>query len=203
MQSGARDGVVVDSAELGIVFDAELVTELARLADGDAIRQCVGMRELPGAPALQGRRHRVELGTFDANDAYLGSKRAQRHDDPGEQSAAAHGHDYRGKIGALFGELQADHTLSGHHCQVVVAMNETAVLPLRKLAGVGMGRIVVTPMEHDGGAVLLRTAHLYQRGLGRHDDGRRDIEALGVKGEALGVVACGRRDDPFRSLFGR
>ena len=68
---------------------------------------------------------------------------------------------------------------------------------MRPLARIGEA----LALEDHGRAMGARALDLHERRQGRHDDRRRDAEALGVVGDRLGVVAGRHGDDAAPALL--
>src|SRR5690606_1498704 len=106
-------------------------------------------------------------------------------------------------VGDLLQDLQADGALTGDHQGVVEGVDEDLALLLLDATRLGVGLVEGGAGEDHAGAEVAGPRDLDERGVLRHDDGRRDAEPPRMIGDALRVVA-GRRGDgsPF-PLLGR
>ncbi len=166
--------------------------ERAGLRDRDPLRDGRSVGRRAGLP--EGVEHpRVALG-LDADD--VGSRRSLLHRDrdAGDQPAAADRHDDDVGLREYVEELESDGSLAGDDPRVVERGHQRRTGLLGDRLRVPERRVVVVALELDVRAVVRGVRHLRERRVGRHHDRRRDVEQLGVVGDALRVVP-GRRGD--------
>ena len=100
-------------------------------------------------------------------------------------------------------ELEADGALPRDDLLVVIGMDEDQAFALRHLAGEHRGAVDAVALQQHPRAEALGALHLVEgRALG-HDDGGGNGEALGVIGDALGMIAGGHGDDAGLGLLRR
>ena len=72
---------------------------------------------------------------------------------------------------------------------------------LAELQGHGSGLVKAAALQHHMGTVVLGVVDLDQRRGGGHNDGSLNACPLGRKRNALGMVACGGRNQPLGLLL--
>jgi len=82
-------------------------------------------------------------------------------------------------------------------------MNEDIALLEGEFARPRISVVKHVAIKDDVRAMAFGLDHFDRRSRLRHDDGRRDSEALCVIGDGLGMVAGGCRNDAARPFFGR
>ena len=172
--------------------------QLADILDGDAFGERLAA-DLLGAAAERAPQRRVELG-LDADHLGLRRQRLHGNGDAGEEAAAADRNDDDVEIASLSDDLEADRPLAADHLAIVIGVDENRaglgdqLLHLALRLGEGLA------LEHDMRAESPGRRDLHEGARPRHDDRRRDAEALGVIGDRLGVIAGRHGDDAARAL---
>ena len=84
---------------------------------------------------------------------------------------------------------------------IVIGVYEDEVFGLGNFMRVLLGVGQLRAMQDDTCAVRTGLLNLVERGIRRHDDRRRYVEATRVERDALRVISCRHRDNSASSLF--
>ena len=189
--------------------EVHFVDQVFQHIEGQAAR--VGRRQAPGkgiaglrghGPAFPpGPEHRRRVGRLDADEANVRVDGLDGRAHPRDQVAAAHGQHHGVRVGKVLHDLQADGARAGHESEVFPVLDVYHARVFGDLPGprepVG-DRLAVDDQfgaeAPDGLALDLR------RSMG--DDHRHgDVHRAASVGDALPVVAGGRRRDPPDALL--
>ena len=139
-------------------------------------------------------------GGFDADDLDVRLQRLGGDCDAGDQAAAADGDDEGIEVRLIGQHFERDGALAGDDVEVIERVDEDQAFLLAELEGVVLGLVEHQPFEDDPGAVVAGVFDLVEGGRLGHHDRRRDAEAAGMVGDALGMVT-GRGGNHAAALF--
>ncbi len=140
----------------------------------------------------------IERG-LRADDLDRRFDRARRDRVAGDEAAPADREDQEIEVGGILQHLERDGALPCDHQRIVIGVHEGEPARLGDRLGADLGFRHGLAFEHHFSATCLRRLDLHERRRYRHDDGGRDVEALAMVGDRLGVVAGGHGDDAARA----
>jgi hypothetical protein len=140
---------------------------------------------------------------FDADDLDRRVCAARGDGIAGDQPAAADRDDENVEVGRVFQHFERDGALTGDDVRIVVRMHPDQIALGRDRLGARLRFGERLAVEHDVGAMRLGGFDFHERRRHRHDNGGGDIQAPGVIGHRLGMVAGRHGDDAAAALFGR
>ncbi len=175
--------------------------EPADFANGDAIGEDAHAIEHDAPAGLERLIHGIRVERLDADDANGRLERLDVAGDPGDQPAAADGHEDRRHVAELVPKnLVTDRALPGDDQWIVEGMHERQSRFGRQLVAARLGvSVAVACQDYFGAQIPYRLDFDLGRRL-RHDDERAQAEMPGRVGHALRVIACTGGNDAARTL---
>ena len=198
------DRVGVDDDEVVDQRPGQAERLLAHLLDGRPVGEQADVVERDAFARPDGADHRVRVGHLDPDDLDLRPHRLDVRGDAGDEASAPDGDEHRvDRALVLAQDLHADGPLPGDHVRVVERMHEGVSVAFLQPPGVEVGvGVAVAVQDH----LAPERAHGVGLQPGRrqgHDDHGAASEPFCAEGDALGVVARGRADDPAAQFLGR
>ena len=170
---------------------AQVEAHVTNLPHRHAVGEPVHLVQPADLTVVEGLQHGVGTLGLDADDLHVRSDGLDVRGDTRDETAAADGHEHVLHAGQLAHHLHAHRALARHHERVVKRRHEGPPLLLSPSLGVRLARVVVLPLQRDGGPEPPDRLHLDARGGDRHTDHGVAPELLGGEGDALRVVARG------------
>ena len=200
-QDSAGDFRFIDGDDFIDVFLTDIIGQVARCLDGDAIGQSSLAVVGNDLSFFDGFLHGRHVFRLDADDFDLRVDVLSGYGQAGNEAAAANRCDDSIDFGKLFDDFQGNRPLAGNDFRVVEGMDEGIAVFRRQFNGFGCGFIEEIPVEDDIGTVAAGRRNLAQGSVFRHaDDGLAAIFA-GSQSHALGVVSGRSGDDAFFPFF--
>ncbi len=157
----------------------------------DERRAIVDLLGSAGGESRGERRARLGLHGVDAGRRLHRCERAR---DPGEEAAAAPGHEHDVGVGRVLGELEADRAVPRHHPLVLHRVHEQPVDAVEARFDERLPPALVRHLHHGAAEARDRVQLRLRRSVG-HDDRRRHPELAGRPGDSLRHVARACRHD--------
>ena len=196
------DVVVVDHHDVDPLLLGEPHRRCTGAGDGDALGDRVAAQHTAVA-AVHLRSKRGVGGHLHPHHLDARVDPSGRGDGTGEQTTAADGYHHRVEVGCLVQQFEHRGALAGHHHRAVVGRHEHQVAFIGQTPGVLGGFGECGPSSDHLGPQGAGVGHLHQRCALGHHQRRGDVEARGVMGEALGMVARRHRHHAAGSFLGR
>ncbi len=146
----------------------------------------------------------VEARRLGSIDAGLGAQPFAGERAAGDQPAAGRRRRHRVEGEPLCrcvrDRLHRRGALPGDDQRIVEGSDQCGAALGDEAVGDALAALGAAVVKHDLGAVAACVRNLDTRGVGRHDDDGLDVQKLGRAGDALGMIAGGKRHHPALSL---